>query len=263
MEMVPAVLTLVIHGELNTFINYPDLWFKDRGTFWRIWNSTLRMDSCGKETLFLKKPSKISIMPTSILFQSDHNLHTWRGHIQWTALPWQFATLIWTWNNLSAKLQQFGLSCLLAWQRSRLWDTRQDFCGIISLFRPQKFISHFLPQVILFQVLTSLWILYQQLSCYGQPVSAPQLPLLQTKYSCENTSSLLLLQLHTSCLRGLRCFLLVSHSSFHCITLLNNQESSRIYFCQTLRNNAIPLAALSKPLYFLIKLEQTGKKKKT
>lgn len=85
-------------------------------------------------------------------------------------------------------------------------------------------------------------------------VSAPQLPYLQTKYSCENISSQQLLQLHTSPLKGLHCFLLVSHSSFHCITLFTNQELSRTYFCQTLRKNVIPLAAFSKVVHYFFTL---------
>lgn len=120
MGMVPAVLTLVINGEFNTSVNYPDLWFKDGGTFWRIWNSTFWMDSCGKEILYQKNDSRISIMPTPNLFQFDHNLHTWKEHTEWTALPWQFATLIQMWNNLSAKLQQFALHFRVFWPDNTL-----------------------------------------------------------------------------------------------------------------------------------------------
>lgn len=181
MGMVPAVLTSVMHEEFNTCVNYPDLLFKDGGTFWITQNSTLWMDYCGKDyfpkkTLKKKNQYNANTKLVSIWSQPTYTLEksTFSGlHCHGNLLPWyeheitfqqSCSTLLWA-------SVSFG-----TWQRSRLWDTCQDFCGITFLFRPQKFISDFLPQVILFQVLTSLWIHYRHLSCYGQPVSAPQLP---------------------------------------------------------------------------------------
>lgn len=111
--------------------------------------------------------------------------------------------------------------------------------------------SHHVPGLdVLMDPLSATFMLW------SARVSAPRLPCLQTKYSCENTSSQWLLQFHASRFKGLHCFLLVSHSSFHCITLFNNEELSRTYFCQTVRKNVIPLAASSKIVhyFFLLKL---------
>lgn len=73
-------------------------------------------------------------MLTPNLFPSDHNLCTLKGHIQWTALPQQFATLTWTWNTLSAKLQQFALAFCVFWPDYSLgFGTRvRTFVALLS-----------------------------------------------------------------------------------------------------------------------------------
>lgn len=172
---------LVTHGEFNTSVDCPDLW---QGYFLMNTELSFKWTPVGKG-LYFKQHSKISIMPKPNLFQSECSLHTLKEHIRLSSRHTQFATLLWTRNNLlttvvadCSGLQYLALQC------SRLWYTCQDFCGIIFLFSLQKFTSDFLPQVILFQASTSLWICYQQLSCYGQP----KCQLLSSPNSKQNTA---------------------------------------------------------------------------
>lgn len=122
------------HGEFNTFVNYPDLWSKDGGYFLKNTELFHLNDLLWERDSFPKKHSKISIMPTPNSFQSDHKLHTWKEHKQWTAVPQQFATLIWTRNNLSAKLQQLALGFRVFWPDNALgFGTRvRTFVALFS-----------------------------------------------------------------------------------------------------------------------------------
>lgn len=189
-------------------------------------------------------------------------------------LLWYECCLYFTWVRLTALphcSSRWAQIAVLLWKKHLLPVVVAD-CWILQCFRPDKAvgtrtrvralghyfplrysrihsrfptISHRVPglDVLMGPQPTALLL-------WSARMSAPQLPYLQTKYSCENTSSQQLLQIHTSHFKGLHCFLLVSHSSFHCITLFTNQELSRTYFCQTLRKNVIPLATSSKIVHY-------------
>lgn len=189
MWMAPAVTILVTHREFNASVDCPGLWSKDRRVLSDEYWTLLWMDSCAKGILFQTTPKNqynADIKFVSIWTRPSHfkGVHSMELHCH-SSRHAHFATLLWRWNNLSTMVvvDCSGLRCL--WPDNALdFGTCQDFCGVIFLSSPQKFISDFLPQVILFQVLTSLWIRHQRLSCYGQP----ECQLLSSPNSKQNTA---------------------------------------------------------------------------